>query len=49
MPSATKKKKFMKDCSGKKIDTCRLKAFGILSMIWLAFFVKSELELKNKS
>ena len=33
----------------KEIDTCRLKVFGILSMIRLAFFVKSKLELKDKS
>ena len=39
----------MKDYSGKKCDPLGLKAFGILSMIWLAFFVKSELELKDKS
>ena len=33
----------------EKVDTCRLKAFGILLMVWLEFFVKPELELKDKS
>ena len=33
----------MKGYSGKKIDTFRIKASEIISMIWLAFFVKSEL------
>ena len=32
-----------------KIETYRLKAFGILSMTRLAFFVKLELDLMEKS
>ena len=48
MPSKMKKVIY-EGLSREETDTCRLKAFGILSMIWLAFFVKSELELKDKS
>ena len=48
MPS-TMKKVLYKGLSREETDTFKLKAFGILSMIWLAFFVKSELELKDES
>ena len=48
MPS-TMKKVIYEGLLGKRFDTCTLKASGILSMIWLAFSVKSELELNDKS
>ena len=37
----------MKDYSGGRIYTCRQMEFGVFPMIWLVFFVKSELELKD--